>query len=346
MSRSRSDQDMVSDTNGLQGRRTKLRTRRLEVERDRAHVERSQQADRMDTRRGTTTKMGRSSRTMSASMDAELGRIRHQRLRADLDTVGHERSSRRRPTRSATETRIQQELQTTHDEAARVRLRQKFWHGRHRIRRGKPKSKFESVLQKIQAGGWGKTDMQNRREHMTELDLGNNTTTNDRSAIATRATDYYNKLFDIDPDENDEMRAKVMMQYLDSEYDLWMMPGRHDTMHTAAGRRDDECGDAAKYDFEGASVGAEMVQAAAATCKRRKMCATDMIVSEVWHSLFLSSERWAAAVAWALNQRLRNSRQALRAQPHSRAVMSHASHSMQGSDFGKIEERGATFGIV
>lgn len=156
-------------------------------------------------------------------------------------------------------------------------------------------AKFKHVLQTIQAGGWGKKNMQCRMMQMTELDIGDGRTTNDRTTIAASATEYYRKLFDVDPDEQDDGRTKGMMQYVNAECDLWMLPGRYNDnvsdMGIAEHRLDDDNDDIAEdgrpcvaADFAGVSVSAQMVASAAASCKRRKTCAADLRVSELWNS--------------------------------------------------------------
>lgn len=146
--------------------------------------------------------------------------------------------------------------------------------------------------------------MQCRMTPMTELDIGDGHTTTDRTTIAASATEYYHKLFDIKPDEQEDERAKRMIKYINAEFDLWMLPGRYnDKMDIAEDRHDNDDDDTrddgrrnAADEFAGVSLSAEMVQAAA-RCKRRKTCAADVVVSELWCALSATSDHWAAATA-------------------------------------------------
>lgn len=183
---------------------------------------------------------------------------------------------------------------------------------------------------------------------MTELDVGDGRTTNDRTTIAAAATESYQKLFGVEPDEQDEGRAKRTMQYVNTEYDLWMLPGRcDDNMNNtsiAEGRPDDDNGDRASHGrpraavcFAGVSASREMIATVASLCKRRKTCASDLIVRR---ALFETSPEWAAATAWAVNQRLRNARPSARVQAHPSAS---DMHTARASEFGDSELRQGYF---
>lgn len=60
-------------------------------------------------------------------------------------------------------------------------------------------------------GGWGEKALQCRLTPMTCLDIGDGQVVTDRETIATAATEYDQKLFDIQPHEDDEERTKHMI---------------------------------------------------------------------------------------------------------------------------------------
>lgn len=114
-----------------------------------------------------------------------------------LTSYGKGTNKKRRGT-SAAEDNIKKALAYTHNDVDRAKLRQRQWHERKRIRREKSETHFTQVLHNLRNGGWGKKDMEGRKEGMTQLRLPDGTTTSHKTTIAEQATKYYKTLFDIE----------------------------------------------------------------------------------------------------------------------------------------------------
>lgn len=200
--------------------------------------------------------------------------------------LGHSKAQRMQPTpQSTTEQHLRAQSRTAPTQAGREHVRHALWHEGHHIKREKTTAGWSRVLQHHRHGRWGRRDMLKKTQVMIQLDetgdQGSMTTIRNPMDIANRAHAHYDSLFNPCRCTAENVgEGRMVQSLLSEEHQLWY--------------------------YDGASITAEDILAAADTCPTNKTCGRDRLTTEQWQTALATHQDLAHHLAWWYNRLLMN----------------------------------------